>query len=85
MFIPIIFSCQSCKDKEKCCNDNTHRTISRYGHVLLNLCEQLMEINENKEEYKKRSLVEALNGVYKIYYHINELAILKVKKICKAF
>ena len=68
-------ACQVCKDKEKCCKSSTHKTITCYEHDLLDKCEQLMETTENKLEYKKRSLVEAPNGLYKIFYHINELAI----------
>lgn len=74
-------ACQSCKDKEKCCKNSSHRTITLYGHDLLDKCEQLMEIEENKVKYKKRSLVEIPNGPYKIYYHINELAIIGKENI----
>ena len=74
-------ACQSCKDKEQCCKKSTHRTITRYGHELLDECEQIMEITENKLEYRKRSLVELPNGPYKIYYHINELPLVGQENI----
>ena len=74
-------ACQSCKDKEQCCKNSTHRTITRYGHDLLDECEQIMEITENKLEYRKRSLVELPNGPYKIYYHINELPLVGQENI----
>ena len=49
--------------------------------LLLDKCEQLMELAENILEYKKRSHVEIPNGPYKIYYHINELAIIGKKSM----
>ena len=64
---------QSCKDREQCCKKSTHKTITRYGHDLLDEYEQIMDLTENKLEYRKRSLVELPNSYYKSYYHINEL------------
>ena len=69
-------ACKNCKNKKECCKNSAHRSITRYGHELLDKAERIMEIEENIEEYKKRSLVEAPNGTYKIYYHINELPII---------
>ena len=40
-----------------------------------------MEIEENKKEYKQRNKVEAPNGTYKTYYHINELALKGIDNI----
>lgn len=73
-------ACQECKDREACCKGK-HRTITRYGHELLNQAEELMEIEENKKEYKQRNKVEAPNGTYKTYYHINELALKGIDNI----
>ena len=81
MYILIYKACQSCKYKQECCKNRSHRSITRYGHALLDKCEQLMELAENIREYKKRSHVEIPNGPYKIYYHINELAIIGKKSM----
>ena len=43
---------KKCPHKAECCGNSNHRTITRYGHELLDLAEQNMESNENKEEYK---------------------------------
>lgn len=73
-------ACKQCKDREACCNGG-HRTITRYNHELLNQAEELMEIEENKKEYKQRNKVEAPNGTYKTYYHINELPLVGIENI----
>ena len=57
------------------CKNNTNRSITRYNHELLDQSEALMEIKEFIEKYKKRSCVEAPNGSYMIFYHINEMHI----------
>ena len=69
------FACQKCINKINCCESYSHRSITKYGHELLDKCELMMKIKENKLEYKKRSCVEAPNGTYKMHYHINELHI----------
>lgn len=75
-------ACQKCKHKKECCKDTHHRTITRYGHELLDEAEKVMEIEENQKEYKKRSsTVEAPNGSYKIYYHINEMPIVGIDNV----
>ena len=75
-------ACKKCPHKAECCGNNNHRTITRYGHELLDLAEQNMELDENKEEYKLRSCtVEAPNGTFKIYYHINEMAIIGIERV----
>lgn len=75
-------ACQKCKYKKECCKNAHHRTITRYSHELLDKAEQIMEIEENQEEYKKRSsTIEAPNGTYKIYYHINEMPIIGIENV----
>lgn len=75
-------ACKNCPYKQECCGNNTHRTITRYGHELLDLAEQKMELEENKKEYKYRSCtVEAPNGTFKVYYHINEMAVVGIEKV----
>ena len=44
-------ACKKCPHKAKCCGNRNHRTITRYSHELLDLAEQNMESDENKEEY----------------------------------
>ena len=73
-------ACKECSDKEKCCKGK-NRTITRYGHELLDQAEMLMEIEENKIKYKIRNIVEGPNGTYKIYFHINELHIVGIEYI----
>ena len=41
--------------KKECCGKNNHRTITRYGHELLDLAEQKNGFRKNQEEYKLRS------------------------------
>lgn len=49
---------------------------------MLDLAEQKMELEENQKEYKLRSCtVEAPNGTFKIYYHINEMAVIGIEKV----
>ena len=75
-------ACKNCPHKVECCGNSNHRTITRYGHELLDLAEQNMESFANKEEYKVRSCtVEAPNGTFKIYYHINEMAIIGIERV----
>ena len=74
-------ACKQCSKKELCCKNNTHRSITRYNHELLDQSEALMEIKEFIEKYKKRSCVEAPNGSYMIFYHINEMHIIGIKFI----
>ena len=73
-------ACTQCKDNQACCNGG-HRTITKYNHELLNKAEELMEIEENKKEYKQRNKVEAPNGTYKTYYHINEMSLVGIENI----
>ena len=52
-----------------CISISVNATEGGNNHVLYDLldeCEQIMEITENKLEYRKRSLVELSNGPYKI-------------------
>ena len=75
-------ACKKCPHKKECCGKSNHRTITRYGHELLDLAEQKMELEENQEEYKLRSCtVEAPNGTFKVYYHVNEMAVVGIEKV----
>ncbi|WP_296861603.1 transposase [uncultured Methanobrevibacter sp.] len=75
-------ACKECPHRKECCGDSNHRTITRYGHELLDLAEQKMELEENQEEYKLRSCtVEAPNGTFKVYYHTNEMAVVGIEKV----
>ena len=38
MYILIYKACQSCKYKQECCKNRSHRSITRYGHALLDKC-----------------------------------------------
>ena len=80
VYFPTILPVKKCLDKEKCCKGK-NRTITRYGHELLDQAEMLMEIEENKIKYKIRNIVEGPNGTYKIYFHINELHIVGIEYI----
>ena len=64
-------ACKECPHKKECCKDSNHRTITRYGHELLDLAEQKL----------RSCTVEAPNGTFKIYYHVNEMTVIGIEKV----
>ena len=66
-------ACKNCNARNKCCSSSqTHKTITEYGSEMQKAMNQKMEKQEYKDEYKKRSSVEAPFGVFKEQYLIEK-------------
>ena len=66
------------------CFETLSKTLLIFKIVLSQITKQswkLIEIDENKKEYKQRNKVEAHNGTYKTYYHITEMPLVGIENI----